>query len=313
MNTREKNKFAMFNAVNAVIGWNQETVNAMPVLAETATKFRHSMADILRRNHEYLFAAEGAVADKNNALNDLIDQVFRIGTAIYALGRKTGNERYKSAGNKSLAELKHMRQTNVELHSSKIAGIVRECAPGLAAYGFTVEGTDAFTKALVNYRERVKSKEIKIATAKAARKTLFESFRKATEILTEDLDTLIELIKPGNPDFYNQYRAARSIRNLGGRAHRNKQPGALETSAAITAETPAGRQNAPAAFTQAKQEEMNMSPIRNDITFLDIFNLKAKDLSVIPCKTPEPGPRRMPLKLYVPSFETINHKKGLNN
>jgi hypothetical protein len=66
------------------------------------------------------------------------------------------------------------------------------------------------------YRQQAGSKEVKIADSKAARKSLFESFDKADEILKSDIDTLVEVNKTSNDYFYKQYQAARSIRDLGG-------------------------------------------------------------------------------------------------
>jgi hypothetical protein len=221
MNNHETNKMSMFGAVNAVLNENKQTVDAMPPLAEAAAKFRQATDEIIQRNSEYLGVAEGAVAAKNGALDDLVQRVFRLGNAVYALGRKTGNEQYKSAGNMSLSDIEYMREPGVEQYCSKIAGLVKECAAELAIFGIAAEEVVAFDKALDIFRQQVAAKEVKIAESKAARKSLYECFDKADEILIEDIDTLVELAKIGNPDFYRQYKAARAIRDVGGRIPKN--------------------------------------------------------------------------------------------
>ena len=231
MNTHEKNKMMMFNATGAVLDRYEEVVNAMPPLAEARARFNGSVADISQRNSKYLGVIEGAVAAKNNSLDDLVERVFRLGNAVFSIGRKTGNEQYKSAGNVSIADLNHMRETDVELHCSKIAGIAKECADELSIFGVTAEEIEAFNKALETYRKMVDSKEVKTAESRAARKSLYECFDKADDILANDIDTLMELVKISNPDFYNQYRAARSIRDLGGRLSKNGKP--IETHEAV--------------------------------------------------------------------------------
>jgi hypothetical protein len=92
---------------------------------------------------------------------------------------------------------------------------------------------DAFDKALDSYRQMVVSKEAKAAESKAARKSLYECFEKTDEILTEDIDTLVELSKNSNADFYQQYKAARSIRDFGGHIAKNGKT--VETHEAVTA------------------------------------------------------------------------------
>ena len=233
MNSHEKNKMSMFNAVEAVINKYKEIVDAIPPLAEAITKFRQSMAEIFKRNDEYLGVTEGAVAAKNNSLDDLVERAFRLGTALYALGRKTDNEQFKSAGDMSITDITHMREPDIEQYCSKIAVLARASATELADFKVTAEEMDAFDKALDTYQQLVDSKDAKAAESKAARKALYECFDKTDEILTEDIDTIVELAKISNPDFYEQYQAARTIRDLGGHYSKNGKP--AETHETVTA------------------------------------------------------------------------------
>lgn len=228
MNTHETNKMTMFNSVMGVLGSNQEIVKARPPLAEASENLNQTVADIERINGEYIGVTEGAVAAKNNALDDLIERVFRLGNGIFALGRKTGNEQYKSAGNQAISDLKNMREADVVNHCSKIAEIAGACAAELAVFDVTAGDIEAFNKALETYRQKVTEKEVKTAESKAARKSLRESFKKADDILSNDIDTLMELVKTGSPAFYRLYRAARTIRDIGG-GHVSKNGKPVET------------------------------------------------------------------------------------
>ena len=224
MNSYEKNKMAMFNVIEALAVRYQKIVDAIPALAAIVALFRQSMAEILKRNDEYLGVTEGAVAEKNKALDGLIERVIRIGNAVFTLGRKTGNEQYKAAGDMTLREMNRMREADIEQHCSKISGIVRECAEQLPPYGVTAEIIEAFDKAFDTYKQLVDSKGIKAAESKAARKALHECFDRADDILCNDIDKLMEMVKPMDPDFYRQYKAARAIRDLGGGFSKEKKP-----------------------------------------------------------------------------------------
>ena len=223
MNSHEKNKMAMFSIIEALVVRYQKVIDAIPALAAIVMVFRQTMAEILRRNDEYLGVTEGAVAEKNKALDDLVERVVRIGNAVFTLGRKTGNEQYKEAGNVSLHVISHMREADIAQHCSKISGIVRECAEELPPYGVTAEEIEAFDKSFDAYRQLVDSKGIKAAERKAARKLLHECFDKADDILSNDIDKLMEMVKTMDDDFYRQYKAARTIRDLGGGFSREKK------------------------------------------------------------------------------------------
>jgi len=229
MNSHEKNKMAMFSIIEALVGKYQKTIDAIPALAMVIVLFRQIMAEILKRNDEYLGVIEGAVAAKNKALADLVERVMRIGNAVFTLGRKTGNEQYKEAGNVTLRVINRMREADIEQHCSKISGIVRECADQLPTYGVTTAEIEAFDKAFDTFKQLVDTKGIKAAESKAARKLLHECFDKADDIIYNDIDKLMEMVKPMDPDFYRQYKAARSIRDLGG-GHGRKEEKPVETA-----------------------------------------------------------------------------------
>jgi predicted transcriptional regulator len=65
-----------------------------------------------------------------------------------------------------------------------------------------------------DYDTTLSSKESKAAESKAARAALTQQFQEVDEILKEDIDTLMELMKQRNKEFYNQYQAARVIKDL---------------------------------------------------------------------------------------------------
>ena len=310
MNTREKNNFAMFNAVDSVMNNHQAAVNGFSPLAQAMDGFRRSMTEILRRNHEYLFAAEGAIAAKNKSLHDLIEQAFRIKNAVYALGRKTGDDRLKAAGKLPPSEIKHMREADIEQYCRKIAAIAGEFSSSLAPFGIAVNDIDSYLKTLDTYRRLVNAKEVKAAASKAARKSLFEDFKKTSEILTQDLDTLMELVKINNPDFYDQYKAARSVRNVHAHFADTKKREPIASRATIPI---ASSVNAPADTARTLPETMNIRSSWNYIPFFSSDSQKPKDFSPFPRNDPKPGPDMLRLKPFDPAFEIINLKKGLNN
>ena len=61
-------------------------------------------------------------------------------------------------------------------------------------------------------------------------------FGVTNELLKEDLDRLVKMYRMSHPDFYNQYRAARIIHDIGG-GHSSKNGEPEEDAVAETAET----------------------------------------------------------------------------
>jgi hypothetical protein len=117
-----------------------------------------------------------------------------------------------------------MRETDIDQYCSGIAGLVKECPAEFTSSGIVAEEIAAFDNALDTYRQQADSKEVKTAESRVARKSLFECFDKADEILNSDIDTLVEVVKSSDENFYNQYKAARTIRDLGGHYSKNEKP-----------------------------------------------------------------------------------------
>lgn len=73
----------------------------------------------------------------------------------------------------------------------------------------------------------------KIPESKVARKILYEAFAEADEILKEEIDKIMEVVKEQHRDFYDQYKAARMIRDIGGHWSKNGKTGNGETVANV--------------------------------------------------------------------------------
>jgi len=215
MNKTEKNKVTMYYAVNAVLTSHQQTIDTIAPLADSVKSFRNYLNEIMWRAEEST-GTVGATATKNNALDDMTERTYHISNALYAFGRRTSNEEIKSVSNLSLSDIYHLRENELVQYCTRILTLAQANTEGLAQYTITTEMLTALGQAIETYRHTADSKDTKFAGSKAAREVLFNLFAFTDELLREDIDTLVELVKNNNIDFYNQYNAARTIRDIGG-------------------------------------------------------------------------------------------------
>jgi hypothetical protein len=59
------------------------------------------------------------------------------------------------------------------------------------------------------------ARESSIASRKGARGTMYSLFAEADEVLNEEIDHFMELIRPAETEFYNKYFTARIIKDTG--------------------------------------------------------------------------------------------------
>jgi hypothetical protein len=215
MNKTEKNKLTMYYAVNAVLFNYQRTIESFAPLAASVTSYRNYLNEILERAEESA-GTVGATAAKNNALDDMTERTYHISNALYTLGRSANNEAIKAISKLSISDIGHLRENELVQYCSRILTLAQANAQALVPYTITAEMITALGQSIETFRHTADSKDTRFAGSKAAREVLFNLFAQTDELLREDIDTMVELLKNNNSDFYNQYNAARTIKDVGG-------------------------------------------------------------------------------------------------
>jgi hypothetical protein len=152
---------------------------------------------------------------KNNAADTLTECCITISNALYVLGRNTGNESLKAECGKSDSSFRRVRDTELSQKADRILELTRANETALAGFNINQDQIQQFENAINLYKEVLGRKESKHAEARAAREALFDAFDNVDDVLKEDLDSLMELVRIPNPEFYNHYWAARAIKDLG--------------------------------------------------------------------------------------------------
>ena len=91
----------------------------------------------------------------------------------------------------------------------------------IVKYGVADTGIVGLNNAIINFSSEVQTPRAAIADKKAATSMLVPLFKEASAIL-RIMDGIVETRKTIDPDFYNAYKAAREIINLGHRYRKQK-------------------------------------------------------------------------------------------
>ena len=212
MNKKELNLMAMMRSLKAVFSKHAEIVKSNAGLSERFDNFDNAISGILARDNEYLTIKSGAVAAKDSAADELINVALKFMNAMFSQGRKIGDENLKAQCMIMPSDFRYFRDGVLEQACSHLLELARIHGSDLAAYNLEV---GRFESAVEKYRTQSDLLRQKKARAKAARQSLSREFKEANVILKKDLDKLIELVKESAPDFYNEYKAARVVIDLG--------------------------------------------------------------------------------------------------
>ena len=174
--------------------------------------------------------AAGATAAKNSALDALVDETMLVANAMYAIGRKTDSEELKVQCRLNASDFSRLRENEIEQMCVSIHSLAQEHAEALVPYGISSGSFADYSGMLDNFRKQADAQQTKIAESKAARELLSDAFDAADDILREDIDRLIELVRKSDEELLIRYKAARTIRDLGGShaARTNGENGAEE-------------------------------------------------------------------------------------
>ena len=170
-------------------------------------------------------SSKGKALDKQNAQGDVIDTLLKIAGVLYVLGKNQKNENLKALSSVTVSGLKKMRDNDILLKAKNILQNAKSNQAALKNLDTDIDADVAELDAgITNYENAMNTKEVKTTESHASREALNTAFIKADDILNEELDNLMEVIRKKIPDLYNQYKSARNIKDLGIRKSKTSEP-----------------------------------------------------------------------------------------
>ncbi len=215
MTRHETNKRGMYRSLGSVFQSNVLLISDLPVIVTAVKKLNTTVEQIDTVNEKYLLAIGGKTETKNLAEDALLEDVMPIKSALYALGVAAGNEELKSLSAGSESSLKKMRDPDFLARCKMIKKEAVTRLTELAPYKITESMLTELQERIDVFEEALVGKDSGFTNRSALRKELSEKFDAADAIIEHELDTMMELLKKSQPLFYDQYQAARAIRDLG--------------------------------------------------------------------------------------------------
>ncbi|HVN48033.1 MAG TPA: hypothetical protein VMU30_04345 [Bacteroidota bacterium] len=111
--------------------------------------------------------------------------------------------------------LRKLRDTALPDKAEEIAKLADANMPALAAANITADTITALRAKAAAYLDAIGARESSMGKRKGARTSMEEDFDEMDEILDEELDPAMELVRTSNPEFYNAYYALRPVKNTG--------------------------------------------------------------------------------------------------
>lgn len=126
------------------------------------------------------------------------------------------------------ARLSQMSAREISIKAESILALATANAEQLVSRGTSAESLAGLRSKIDSFDKAVGMQGTGLAKQVGATESLPDLFKKADEILHEELNGLVENLRDDYPDFYAQYNAAKEIKDLGTR--HNPAPEVPETA-----------------------------------------------------------------------------------
>lgn len=215
MNKPEENRYSMLVGVQSLLGEKREIVDTIPKFSETVDEFDVTVQSIGDLNNQYQNVSGGATGNKAAAKDALIDTIMEVSGPLSVYAKHTKDENLRSLMDQPESLYRYnLRDTELFNRVKLIGKRVTENQENLAPYGITAEKVASLTAAITAYNTALSSKETRVASAIGAREGLTKVMNEADEILKEEIDPFMESFRKSHQSFYNEYMAARVIKDV---------------------------------------------------------------------------------------------------
>lgn len=216
-----ENKLRMYFTVCAVCDSNTELLQENEAFKSSYIKFQSHIPAM--QKYMDILKMENIATESLKSIDrvELEEMGFYISGKLMQYARKIKNENLFIALQENRNNL--MKASDIEFYSicNYISGEAAKNVEKLAFYGITADNIAEFQQLINYFSFNINRVRASTSKNKSTYDLLIKHFREADDLLKQKLDADIEFFKNSDPEFYNQYKAARIIIDLNKNFHTN--------------------------------------------------------------------------------------------
>ena len=211
INAKQTAKLDMYRATEKHINDNAAIVASNAAFQTALNKFKSNIAAITETAQQKSGALTGITTDKNNLKQTLCTLAANIAGVVFAYASANSNNTLKAEMNLPVTTLMRTRDNALaprcqNIHDKAVANRV-----ALEDFGITASMLSDLQTAINSYSSETMKPRAAISGRKTINTNLNALFKENDRILNDQLDKLIELFRPENPDFVQTYESTRII------------------------------------------------------------------------------------------------------
>lgn len=214
MNSKQEIKLTMYLSANGFMVSHLEETKDLPDFTKNLDEFGRTISDIQSVAEVQKTDKKGLTVQKRvfreKLRSDALDASFKLN----AFARFTGNIPLQSEVSMTKSKLNRATDTGLRDYARIIYDRAQASLNELAPYGITSSTQEQFLNAIENYNASISGPRLGITEKTQATDLLTAYFEKA-DLLLDNLDAAIGIIRLSNPQFVNGYESARRLVTTG--------------------------------------------------------------------------------------------------
>ncbi len=214
MTSNQRNKVAMFTAVRNVFGNYPTELSTINALEGFIKQFDELMMKIEAAYQIQQGSTTGMRQLKLKEEAEMIDQTVQLAGAMFVYAQVNNMPDLQSKCAVSASQMERMPDELLKVTCRNIYDEALKLGEVLSDYGKTAEQVNNLKKEIDDFAALISSPRSAIVTRSQATAELKSLINEATDLLSNKIDKLINLLKADQAKVYNTYMAARVIVDL---------------------------------------------------------------------------------------------------
>jgi hypothetical protein len=214
MTSKQESKLSMFLTVKDFLTTNASIVTPLPNYSGFFTAFQNAITQIQTYAEQQMFDKTGLAANKGQLKNTLVMLAADASRKITAYAKYSNNQLLLSETKFTESDLKNATDTELRDNAQGIYDRAQTNLTALTPYGITAATQTTLVNAINAFVISIPKPRIGTTTKKQSTEQLVNAFASANGALN-NIDTIIEIIRLTQPNFYSGYKTARKLVETG--------------------------------------------------------------------------------------------------
>jgi len=215
MKDYQENKLSMYLAVKLVCENFGPSWSTIPAFSDAFTEFRNKLKDLQKVVKTQAKNITGVAKDKQQEKEEMILKALQVTSAVFSFAKTNGDEELASQAKYSPSRLRFTRDSLLLEYCHHILNMGNDNAAALVPYGIAAADLTELESEINDFEAIVaKPREI-IGTRVDATQDMPLKIKALDFILKNRMDPLMIMFQQSSPTFYNKYKNARKIVDLG--------------------------------------------------------------------------------------------------